>query len=115
MGKTVNEDIKELKYVGKYFSNIGGEEVSLNISCKQETRATKGLATKVEIYTVREATNTAKDITVLERYFVNFSLQCKRKYPIIQRVMRKAKMPQRRIWKDTRKRRWVVSVNVYRD
>lgn len=102
MGKTVNEDIKELKYVGKYFSNLGGEEVSLNISCKQETRPTKGLAAKVEIYTVREATNTAKDIMVLERYF-NFSLTCKRKYPIIQRVMRKIEMPQRRIWKDTRK------------
>lgn len=49
MGKTVNEDIKELKYVGKYFSNLGGEEASLNISCKQETRPTEGLAAKVKI------------------------------------------------------------------
>lgn len=73
MGKTVNEDIKELKYVGKYFSNLGGEETSLNISCKQE-----GLAGKVKIYTVREVTNI---VMALERHFVNFSLTCKRKYP----------------------------------
>lgn len=103
MGRTVNEDIKELKYVGKYFSNLGGEEVSLNISCKQETRPTKSLAAKVEIYTVREATDTAKDIMVLERYFVNFSLTCKRKYPYYTRVLRKTEMSQRRTREGTRK------------
>lgn len=63
--------------MGKYFSNLGGEEASLNISCKQETRPIEGLAAKVKIYTVREVTNI---VMALERYFVNFSLTCKRKY-----------------------------------
>lgn len=92
MGKTVNEDIKELKYVGKYFSNLGGEETSLNISCKQE-----GLAGQVKIYTVREVTNI---VMALGRHFVNFSLTGKENILTIQRVMRKTEMPQRRIWKD---------------
>lgn len=63
--------------MGKYFSNLGREEASLNISCKQETRPIEGLAAKVKIYTVREVTNI---VMALERYFVNFSLTCKRKY-----------------------------------
>lgn len=98
--------------MGKYFSNLGGEEASLNISCKQKTRPIEGLAAKVKIYTVREVTSI---VMALERYFVNFSLTCKKKILIIQRVMRKTEMPQRRIWKDTDWEGWVVSIDVDRD
>lgn len=116
MGRTVNEDIKELKYVGKYFSNLGGEEVSLNISCKQETRPTKSLAAKVEIYTVREATDTAKDIMVLERYFVNFSLTCKRKYPYYTESNEENRnVPKENTEGHTERAGWVVSIKVDRD
>lgn len=115
MGETVNEDIKELKYVGKYFSNLGGEEASLNISCKQETRPTEGLAAKVKIYTIREATHTAKDIMALERYFVNFSLTCKRKYPYYTESNEGNRSAQRRIWKDMEREGWMVSIEVDRE